>query len=102
MSEPPSPGAMAASLPAGAGAPPPASQQEQEALGGEGEEAPQKRKATSFKITNVFPSRPPSNDGGDSCEDGEELEDSRTEVRKYEVEVTGIEILNQPQTLVSV
>ena len=49
----------------------------------EGEEAPQKRKATSFKITNVFLSRPPSNDGDDSCEDGEELEDSRTEVTSW-------------------
>ena len=47
----------------------------------EGEDMPAKRKATtSFKITNVFLSRPPSNDGDDSCEDGEELEDSRTEV----------------------
>merc|ERR1719239_1392762 len=46
----------------------------------EGEDMPAKRKATtSFKITNVFLSRPPSNDGDDSCEDGEELEDSRTE-----------------------
>jgi len=45
----------------------------------EGEDMPTKRKATSFKITNVFLSRPPSNDGDDSCEDGEELEDSRTE-----------------------
>ena len=47
----------------------------------EGEDMPAKRKATtSFKITNVFLSRPPSNDGDDSCEEGEELEDSRTEV----------------------
>jgi len=45
----------------------------------DGEDMPTKRKATSFKITNVFLSRPPSNDGDDSCEDGEELEDSRTE-----------------------
>ena len=49
----------------------------------EGEDMPTKRKATSFKITNVFLSRPPSNDGDDSCEDGEELEDSRTEVRRF-------------------
>jgi len=57
---------------------PPEAPREGEALA-EGDEAPQKRKATSFKITNVFLSRPPSNDGEDSCEDGEELEDSRTE-----------------------
>ena len=46
----------------------------------EGENMENRRRPTSFKITNVFLSRPPSNDGDDSCEDGEELEDSRTEV----------------------
>jgi len=48
-------------------------------LSGEGDDLPQKRKATSFKITNVFLSRPPSNDGDDSCDDNEDLEDSHTE-----------------------
>jgi len=47
--------------------------------GGDGDDLPQKRKATSFKITNVFLSRPPSNDGDDSCDDNEDLEDSHTE-----------------------
>jgi len=47
--------------------------------GADGDDAPQKRKATSFKITNVFLSRPPSNDGDDSCDDNEDLEDSHTE-----------------------
>ncbi len=48
----------------------------------EGEEqlAPQRKKTTSFKITNVFLSRPPSNDGDESNEDCEDLEDSHTEV----------------------
>ena len=35
----------------------------------EGEKLPQKRKATSFKITNVFLSQPPANDCDDSSED---------------------------------
>jgi hypothetical protein len=50
--------------------------------GVEGEEqlAPQRKKTTSFKITNVFLSRPPSNDGDESNEDCEDLEDSHTEV----------------------
>jgi len=47
--------------------------------GGDADDLPQKRKATSFKITNVFLSRPPSNDGDDSCDDNEDLEDSHTE-----------------------
>jgi hypothetical protein len=47
--------------------------------GGDDGDLPQKRKATSFKITNVFLSRPPSNDGDDSCDDNEDLEDSHTE-----------------------
>jgi len=47
--------------------------------GTDGDDLPQKRKATSFKITNVFLSRPPSNDGDDSCDDNEDLEDSHTE-----------------------
>ena len=33
-----------------------------------------------LQITNVFLSRPPSNDGEDSCDDNEDLEDSHTEV----------------------
>ena len=41
---------------------------------------PQRKKTTSFKITNVFLSRPPSNDGDESNEDCEDMEDSHTEV----------------------
>ena len=78
-------GAMATSAPPA----PPEAPREGEALA-EGDEAPQKRKATSFKITNVFLSRPPSNDGEDSCEDGEELEDSRTEVSRGSVTWPGV------------
>jgi hypothetical protein len=48
--------------------------------GEEGEELPQRKKTTSFKITNVFLSRPPSNDGDESNEDCEDMEDSHTEV----------------------
>merc|ERR1719154_111061 len=48
-------------------------------MGGESDELPSKKKATSFKITNVYLSRPPSNDGDDSCDDNEDLEDSHTE-----------------------
>lgn len=48
-------------------------------IGGESDELPSKKKATSFKITNVYLSRPPSNDGEDSCDDNEDLEDSHTE-----------------------
>ena len=48
-------------------------------IGGESDELPSKKKATSFKITNVYVSRPPSNDGEDSCDDNEDLEDSHTE-----------------------
>jgi len=44
----------------------------------EGAEPP-KRKTTSFKITNVFQSRPPSNDPDDIWEDGDDVDDSRTE-----------------------
>ena len=50
-------------------------------IGGESDELPSKKKATSFKITNVYLSRPPSNDGDDSCDDNEDLEDSHTEER---------------------
>ena len=47
---------------------------------GLGEDAAQPRKkTTSFKITNVFPSRPPSNDGDVSAEELDDLEDSHTE-----------------------
>ena len=51
-------------------------------LGGETDELPSKKKekSTSFKITNVYLSRPPSNDGDDSGDDNEDLEDSHTEV----------------------
>ena len=51
-------------------------------LGSEADELPSKRKekSTSFKITNVYLSRPPSNDGDESGEDNEDLEDSHTEV----------------------
>ena len=49
--------------------------------GSDSDELPSKRKATSFKITNVYLSRPPSNDGEESCDDNEDLEDSHTEVR---------------------
>ena len=48
--------------------------------GSDSDELPSKRKATSFKITNVYLSRPPSNDGEESCDDNEDLEDSHTEV----------------------
>lgn len=48
-------------------------------IGGESDELPSKKKATSFKITNVYLSRPPSNDGDDSCDDNEDMEDSHTE-----------------------
>ena len=48
--------------------------------GSDSDELPSKRKATSFKITNVYLSRPPSNDGDESCDDNEDLEDSHTEV----------------------
>ena len=78
MTLPPVRRSMATSAPVSG--PPPGEEGGPPLPGLEGEEAPQKRKATSFKITNVFLSRPPSNDGDDSCEDGEELEDSRTEV----------------------
>ena len=51
-------------------------------LSGETDELPSKKKekSTSFKITNVYLSRPPSNDGDDSGDDNEDLEDSHTEV----------------------
>lgn len=51
-------------------------------LGTETDELPSKKKekSTSFKITNVYLSRPPSNDGDDSGDDNEDLEDSHTEV----------------------
>ena len=51
-------------------------------LGNETDELPSKKKekSTSFKITNVYLSRPPSNDGDDSGDDNEDLEDSHTEV----------------------
>ena len=51
-------------------------------LGTETDELPsrKKEKSTSFKITNVYLSRPPSNDGDDSGDDNEDLEDSHTEV----------------------
>ena len=51
-------------------------------LGSEADELPSKRKekSTSFKITNVYLSRPPSNDGEESGDDNEDLEDSHTEV----------------------
>ena len=51
-------------------------------LGSEADEIPSKRKekSTSFKITNVYLSRPPSNDGEESGDDNEDLEDSHTEV----------------------
>ena len=67
----------------------------------EGEDMPAKRKATtSFKITNVFLSRPPSNDGDDSCEDGEELEDSRTEVSGSYLSQTSVSLgFNAQSTL---
>jgi len=45
----------------------------------EGGVEPPKRKTTSFKITNVFQSRPPSNDPDDIWEDGDDVDDSRTE-----------------------
>ena len=49
---------------------------------------PQRKKTTSFKITNVFLSRPPSNDGDESNEDCEDMEDSHTEVgRAYSIMV---------------
>merc|ERR1719232_353458 len=48
-------------------------------IGGEADELTAKKKASSFKITNVYLSRPPSNDGDDSCDDNEDLEDSHTE-----------------------
>ena len=51
---------------------------------GDGEEPP-KRKTTSFKITNVFQSRPPSNDPDDSGEDGDDVDDSHTEVELLSV-----------------
>ena len=72
---------MAPTVPVSGPPPPPGEESE----GGpplpslEGEEAPHKRKATSFKITNVFLSQPLASDGDDSCEDKEKLEDSRTE-----------------------
>merc|ERR1719450_973769 len=47
--------------------------------GSEADELTAKKKASSFKITNVYLSRPPSNDGDDSCDDNEDLEDSHTE-----------------------
>ena len=40
---------------------------------------PQRKKTTSFKITNVFLSRPPSNDGDESAEDPDDFDDSHTE-----------------------
>ena len=49
--------------------------------GSEADELTAKKKASSFKITNVYLSRPPSNDGDDSCDDNEDLEDSHTEVK---------------------
>ena len=49
--------------------------------GSEADELTAKKKASSFKITNVYLSRPPSNDGDDSCDDNEDLEDSHTEVQ---------------------
>ena len=72
---------MAPSAPVSGPPPPPGAESE----GGpplpslEGEKTPQKRKATSFKITNVFLSHSLANDGDDSCEDKDKLEDSRTE-----------------------
>ena len=72
---------MAPTVPVSGPPPPPGEESE----GGpplpslEGEEAPHKRKATSFKITNVFLSQPLTSDGDDSCEDKEKLEDSRSE-----------------------
>ncbi len=53
------------------------------------EELPQRKKTTSFKITNVFLSRPPSNDGDESNEDCEDLEDSHTEVRNISNVILG-------------
>jgi len=47
--------------------------------GSDSDELTAKKKASSFKITNVYVSRPPSNDGDDSCDDLEDLEDSHTE-----------------------
>ena len=49
--------------------------------GSDSDELTAKKKASSFKITNVYVSRPPSNDGDDSCDDLEDLEDSHTEVQ---------------------
>jgi len=45
----------------------------------EGEYAQPRKNTTSFKITNVFLSRPPSNDGDESAEELDDLEDSHTE-----------------------
>lgn len=47
-------------------------------------EAPERKKTTSFKITNVFLSRPPSNDGDESAEDPDDLDDSHTEENNKE------------------
>ena len=45
----------------------------------DGDDIPARKKTTSFKITNVFLSRPPSNDGDESAEDLDDMDDSHTE-----------------------
>ena len=61
-------------------------------IGGESDELPSKKKATSFKITNVYLSRPPSNDGDASCDDNEDMEDSHTEE-------SGVKCFDQNQSI---
>ena len=69
--------------------------------GGEADELPSKKKATSFKITNVYLSRPPSNDGDDSCDDNEDLEDSHTEVQVTNTSVL-LNSINSKLSLLSI
>merc|ERR1719450_164871 len=70
--------------------------------GSEADELTAKKKASSFKITNVYLSRPPSNDGDDSCDDNEDLEDSHTEDLSDSLsQLETVAALNQGPTVIN-